>query len=62
MLKIYAALNNDLKKMYDYDLYKKLWQSEYVFSKRDSYSGERWRDKLKDLIDEMFDAKMENLL
>ena len=59
MWKIYTALNSDFKKIYDYDAYKKKqWQGEYVFSGRDSYSGERWCVKLKDFINEMFDENI----
>ena len=49
MWKIFAALNAGLKK---------LWQCEYVFAGRDSYSGERWHVRLKDLIEEMFDENI----
>ena len=38
MLKIYNVLNTELKKIYDYNPYKKLWQGEYVCSGRDIYS------------------------
>ena len=37
---------------------KKSWQGEYVFTGRDSYSGERWHVRLKELIEEMFDENI----
>ena len=33
---------------------KKLWQGDYAFRGRNSYSGERWNVKLKDCIEVMF--------
>ena len=59
MWQISAALNADLKKICDYVPHKKkLWQGEYVFTGRDSYSSERWHVRLKDLIRKMFDKNI----
>lgn len=54
MWKIYTTLNGDLKKIYDFDPKKKLWQAKSVLSKRENCSGELWSGRLKDLIEELF--------
>ena len=47
MWKIANRLNEDLKEIYNYDTYKsKLWQREFEFVDRDSFSGERFRVEL----------------
>ena len=50
MWKIGNSSNKDLKEIYNYDSYKsKLWQGEFEFVGRKSFSGERFRIELKDI-------------
>ena len=35
-----------------------MWQGEYAFSGRESYSGEHWNVKLKDIIEKMFNENI----
>ena len=55
MWKIANRLSKVLRKIYNYHAYKsKLWQGEFEFVGRDSFSNDQFRVDLKDSIEEMF--------